>query len=89
MRRLPGAGMQLVRRLVADGAKLDVIDSNGLSPSTTRWAGFRKEFNALLPEPYPETVALLRSLGRPRKPDSHLRAGTDPQDPAHRALTRR
>ncbi len=33
---------ELIRRAVADGAQLDVIDSDGLSPSTTRWDAFRR-----------------------------------------------
>ncbi len=54
---------QLIRRAVADGAQLDVIDSDGLSPIDYALGRFPKEFNALIPEKYPETVALLKSFG--------------------------
>ena len=53
----------VVKRLVADGAKLDVIDSNGLSAIDYALGRFRKEFNAKQPEQYTDTVALLRQLG--------------------------
>jgi ankyrin repeat protein len=71
---------ELVRRLVADGAVLDVIDSNGLSPIDYALGRFPKEFNALAPEPYPETVALLRSFGaRAENPSATFPPGTTPK----------
>jgi ankyrin repeat protein len=71
---------ELVRRLVADGAVLDVIDSNGLSPIDYALGRFPKEFNALVPEPYPETVALLRSFGaRAENPAASFPPGTTPK----------
>ncbi len=71
---------ELVRRLVADGAELDVIDSNGLSPIDYALGRFPKEFNALVPEPYPETVALLRSFGaRAENPTVTFPPGTTPK----------
>ena len=54
---------RVVRRLVADGAKLDVIDSNELSAIDYALGRFRKEFNAKQPEQYTDTVALLHELG--------------------------
>ena len=54
---------RVVKRLVADGAKLDVIDSNGLSAIDYALGRFRKEFNAKQPEQYTDTVKLLRELG--------------------------
>ncbi|MET0281316.1 MAG: ankyrin repeat domain-containing protein [Steroidobacteraceae bacterium] len=71
---------ELVRRLVADGAALDVIDSNGLSPIDYALGRFPKEFNALLPEQYPATVELLRSLGaRAENPQASFPPGTTPK----------
>jgi uncharacterized protein len=71
---------QLVRRLVADGAQLDVIDTNGLSPIDYALGRFPKEFNALLPEQYTETVALLRSLGaKAENPQATFAPGTVPK----------
>jgi ankyrin len=71
---------ELVRRLVADGAELDVIDSNGLSPIDYALGRFPKEFNALLPEQYPETVALLRSFGaKAENPAATFPPGTTPK----------
>ena len=57
----------LVRRLVADGAQVDVIDTNGLSEIDYALGRYPKEFNAASPQPYPETVALLRSFGATRE----------------------
>jgi hypothetical protein len=54
---------RVLRRLVADGAKLDVIDSNELSAIDYALGRFRKEFNAKQPEQYTDTVALLHELG--------------------------
>ena len=71
---------RLVRRLVADGAELDVIDTNGLSPIDYALGRFKKEFNAMLPEEYPETVALLKSFGaRAENPDVTFAPGTTPK----------
>jgi ankyrin repeat protein len=71
---------RLVRQLVADGAVLDVIDSNGLSPIDYALGRFPKEFNALIPEKYTETVALLKSLGaRAENPSATFPPGTTPK----------
>jgi ankyrin repeat protein len=71
---------QLVRRLIADGAEVDVIDSNGLSPIDYALGRFPKEFNALIPEQYPETAALLRSFGaKAENPTATFPPGTTPK----------
>ena len=71
---------QLIKRLVADGAQLDVIDTNGLSAIDYALGRFPKEFNALAPDPYPETVALLRSLGaKLENPAATFAPGTTPK----------
>jgi uncharacterized protein len=71
---------RLVRQLVADGAALDVIDSNGLSPIDYALGRFPKEFNALIPEKYTETVALLKTLGaRAENPAATFPPGTTPK----------
>ncbi|HTP38749.1 MAG TPA: ankyrin repeat domain-containing protein, partial [Steroidobacteraceae bacterium] len=71
---------RLVRRLVEDGAELDVIDSNGLSPIDYALGRFPKEFNALLPEKHTDTVALLRSLGaKAENPAASFPPGTTPK----------
>lgn len=71
---------RLVERLVADGAELDVIDSNGLSPIDHALGRFPKEFNALLPEQHTATVALLRSLGATAEnPTATFPPGTTPK----------
>jgi hypothetical protein len=70
----------VVQRLVEDGAELDVIDSNGLSPIDHALGRFPKEFNALLPAQHHQTVALLRSLGaKAENPDATFPAGTTPK----------
>jgi uncharacterized protein len=70
---------KLVRRLVEDGAELDVIDSDGLSPIDYALGRFPKYFNALAADPYPETVALLRSLGaKAENPTASFPPGTVP-----------
>jgi ankyrin repeat protein len=58
---------ELVRRLIADGAEIDVIDTNGLSEIDYALGRFPKEFNAIEPERHPDTVALLRSFGAKRE----------------------
>ncbi len=71
---------RLVRKLVEDGAELDVLDTNGLSAIDYALGRFPKEFNALAPEPWPETVALLRSLGATREnPEASFAPGTTPK----------
>jgi len=54
---------QIIKRLVADGAKLDAADGNGLTPLDFAMGRIPKAFNAIQAEPKTETVALLRSLG--------------------------
>jgi ankyrin repeat protein len=58
---------RLVKRLIDDGAELDVLDSNGLSAIDYALGRFPKEFNANQPETYPDTVALLRAAGATRE----------------------
>jgi ankyrin repeat protein len=71
---------ELVRRLIADGAQVDVIDSNGLSPIDYALGRFPKEFNALVPERHSDTVALLRSLGaKAENPAATFPPGTTPK----------
>jgi uncharacterized protein len=71
---------RLVRQLVEDGAQRDVIDSNGLSAIDYAYGRFPKEFNAKIPEPYPETAKLLRALGATREnPAAQFPPGTTPQ----------
>ena len=71
---------QLVRRLIEDGAELDVLDTNGLSAIDYAMGRYPKDFNALAPQPWPETVALLRSFGATREnPAAAFPPGTTPQ----------
>jgi uncharacterized protein len=53
----------IVKRLVADGAELDVPDRNGLTPLDFAMARVPKPFNGVVVEPRTETAALLKSLG--------------------------
>ncbi|MFO7325231.1 MAG: ankyrin repeat domain-containing protein [Pseudomonadota bacterium] len=71
---------RLVRRLVEDGAELDVLDSNGLSPIDYAMGRFPQEFNALAPVQYHDTVALLRELGATAEnPEAKFPQGTTPK----------
>ncbi len=71
---------RLVRRLVADGAEPDVLDSNGLSPIDYAMGRFPQEFNALAPVQHHETVALLKELGaRAENPEAKFPQGTTPK----------
>ena len=71
---------RLVKRLVADGAELDVLDSNGLSAIDYALGRYPKDFNALAPESFPATVALLRSLGATKEnPKATFPPGTTPR----------
>jgi hypothetical protein len=54
---------EIVKRLVADGADVDAADNNSLTPLDFAMARVPKEFNAVLPAPHADTVALLKSLG--------------------------
>jgi ankyrin repeat protein len=54
---------RIIRRLVADGAKVDAADGNGLTPLDFAMGRIPKAFNAIVAEPRPATVALLRQLG--------------------------
>ncbi|MEO6366998.1 MAG: ankyrin repeat domain-containing protein, partial [Steroidobacteraceae bacterium] len=70
---------KLIQQMVADGAQLDVIDSNGLSPIDYALGRYPKEFNALSPELYPATVALLQSFGATAEnPKATFPPGTTP-----------
>jgi ankyrin repeat protein len=71
---------RLVRRLIEDGAEVDVIDSNGLSPIDYAMGRYPQEFNALAPEKHADTVALLQSFGaRAENPTATFAPGTTPQ----------
>ena len=71
---------QIVRKLVEDGAALDVADSNGLTAIDYALGRFPKEFNAKIPDPLPETVKLLRELGATREnPAAQFPPGTTPR----------
>lgn len=71
---------RVVQRLVEDGAELDVIDSNGLSPIDYALGRFPQEFNALAPIEHHQTVALLRSLGASAEnPQASFPPGTTPK----------
>ena len=54
---------EIVKRLVADGAQLDVPDRNGLTPLDFAMGRIPKDFNALVAVPRTDTSALLKSLG--------------------------
>lgn len=71
---------RVVQRLVDDGAELDVIDSNGLSPIDYALGRFPKLFNALVPAQHLDTVALLKSLGaKAENPEATFPPGTTPK----------
>ncbi|MDR2214603.1 MAG: ankyrin repeat domain-containing protein [Nevskiaceae bacterium] len=70
---------ELVKRLVADGAQLDVLDTNGLSPIDYAMERFPTEFNAIEFGEHDETVALLRSLGaKLENPDAKFAPASTP-----------
>jgi uncharacterized protein len=70
---------QLVRRLVADGAQLDIADSNGLTAIDYALGRFKREFNANQPEKNLATVALLQSFGAKREnPEATFAPGSVP-----------
>ena len=54
---------QLVKKLAADGAELDVEDGHGLTPIDFAMGRIPKGFNERNPEVRTETAALLKSLG--------------------------
>jgi ankyrin repeat protein len=54
---------QVIKKLVADGAELDVADGNGLTPIDFAMGRIPKGFNERNPDVRPETAALLKSLG--------------------------
>jgi ankyrin repeat protein len=71
---------EVVKRLVADGAHLDVADSNGLTAIDYAMGRFPKLFNAKQPEIYADTVKLLRQLGATREnPTATFAPGTTPR----------
>jgi uncharacterized protein len=60
----------IVKRLVADGAELDIADGNGLTAIDFAMGRIPKGFNERNPEVRTETAALLKSLGaRVEHPD--------------------
>jgi ankyrin repeat protein len=54
---------RIIRKLAADGAQLDAADRNGLTPLDFAQGRIPKAFNAIVAEPRPATVALLKELG--------------------------
>ncbi len=71
---------EIVKRLVADGAKLDVADGNGLTPLDFAMARIPKGFNERQPEVRTETAALLKSMGaKSEHPDAHWPAASTPR----------
>jgi len=54
---------EIVKKLVADGAELDVADGNGLTPIDFAMGRIPKGFNERNPEVRTETAALLKTLG--------------------------
>lgn len=71
---------RLVRRLLDDGAQVDVLDSNNLSAIDYALGRFPKEFNANQPETYPGTVALLRAAGATREnPEARFAPASTPR----------
>jgi ankyrin repeat protein len=54
---------EVIKKLAADGAQLDVEDNHGLTPIDFAQGRIPKGFNERNPEVRTETVALLRSLG--------------------------
>jgi ankyrin repeat protein len=54
---------ELVKRLAADGAEMDVSDGHGLTPIDFAMGRIPKGFNERQPEVRSDTVALLKSLG--------------------------
>jgi ankyrin repeat protein len=71
---------RVVRRLVQDGAELDVLDSDGLSPIDYALGRFPKHFNARQAEQYASTVTLLRELGATKEnPAARFPPGTTPR----------
>ena len=54
---------EIVKRLIADGADVDAADNNSLTPIDFAMGRIPKEFNAVLPVPHPDTVALLQAHG--------------------------
>jgi ankyrin repeat protein len=71
---------RVVKQLLADGAKVDVIDSDGLGEIDYALGRFRKEFNAKFPDPHPDTVAVLKAAGAAHEnPAAQFAPGTTPQ----------
>jgi len=71
---------EIVKRLVADGAELDVADGNGLTAIDFAMGRIPKGFNERQPEVRTETVALLKSLGASvEKPDAQWPAASTPR----------
>jgi len=54
---------RIIRKLVEDGAELDALDRNGLTPLDFAMVRIPKGFNEVHPQPREDTAALLKSLG--------------------------
>jgi ankyrin repeat protein len=71
---------QLVKKLIADGAELDVKDGNGLTAIDFAMGRIPKGFNERQPEARADTVALLKSSGaKVENPDAKFPAALTPR----------
>ena len=70
---------QIVKKLIADGAELDVKDGNGLTAIDFAMGRIPKGFNERNPEVRTETVALLKASGaKVESPDAKFPAALTP-----------
>jgi uncharacterized protein len=71
---------EIVRKLIADGAELDVKDGNGLTAIDFAMGRIPKGFNERQPEVRTETAALLKTLGaKVENPDAKWPAAMTPR----------
>jgi ankyrin repeat protein len=71
---------EIVKKLIADGAQVDVKDGNGLTAIDFAMARIPKGFNERQPEIRTETAALLKSLGaKVENPDVKFPAALTPR----------
>lgn len=70
---------RIVKKLIADGAELDVKDGNGLTAIDFAMGRIPKGFNERTPEVRTETVALLKASGaKVENPDAKFPAASTP-----------
>jgi ankyrin repeat protein len=70
---------KIVKKLIADGAELDVKDGNGLTPIDFAMGRIPKGFNERNPEVRTDTVALLKASGaKVENPDAKFPAALTP-----------